>query len=306
MMIRKLLAAALLLGVAALAVFWWLTAPAALSESQRASLTEGDAAAGEAVFWAGGCGSCHAEKSAKGDAKKLLGGGHRLDTPAGVFVTPNISPDSETGIGGWTLDQFANAMWNGVSPGGRHYYPSFPYASYVRMTGEDISNLFAYLQTLEPVSRASEPHELPLPLKLHRGIGLWKLAFLDATPVMTGIGEDETLLRGRYLVEGPGHCGECHTPRTAFGFGGMDKSRWLGGGAAPEGDGKIPNITPHDKGLGSWSAGDIASYLETGFTPEFDSVGGSMVSVQENMARLTKEDRAAIAAYLKAIPPVGD
>ncbi len=305
-MMKKLIAAALLIGVAALAVFWWLSAPAALSEEQRASLTEGDAAAGETMFWAGGCGSCHAEKSAKGDAKKLLGGGHRLNTPAGIFVTPNISPDGETGIGNWTLEQFANAMWNGVSPGGRHYYPSFPYSSYIRMTGEDISNLFAYLKTLEPVSRANEPHDLPLPLNFRRGIGLWKTAFLDAAPVKQDIDADEMLLRGRYLVEGPGHCGECHTPRTVFGFGGMDESRWLAGGPAPEGDGKIPNITPHEKGLESWSAGDIASYLESGFTPDFDSVGGTMVSVQENMARLSKEDRAAIAAYLKAIPAVGN
>ena len=90
----------------------------------------------------------------------------------------------------------------------------------------------------------------------------------------------------------------------AFGFGGMDTSRWLAGGPAPEGEGKIPNITPHEKALGGWSEDEIANYLETGFTPDFDSVGGSMVSVQENMARLPPIDIAAIAAYLKSIPPV--
>ena len=110
--------------------------------------------------------------------------------------------------------------------------------------------------------------------------------------------------RGRYLAEGPGHCGECHTPRTLFGFGGMDEGHWLGGGPAPEGDGKIPNITSGEGGIGGWSAAEIASYLEAGFTPDFDSVGGAMVSVQDNMTHLSKEDRAAIAAYLKAVPAV--
>lgn len=303
-MIRKLTAIALVLGAVAFAFFWLLTGPAVLTQDQLAGLDDGDAVAGEAVFWAGGCGSCHAEKAAKGEDKKLLGGGHRLDTPAGVFISPNISPDPETGIGNWTAAEFANAMWNGVSPKGSHYYPAFPYTSYGRMTARDMADLWAYMKTLPAVSRQNENHELALPFKLRRGIGLWKLVFQDKDNIVTNLPDDPQLARGRYLVEGPGHCGECHTPRTIFGFGGPDHSRWLAGGPAPEGDGKIPNITPDPKGLGSWSAGDIAAYLETGFTPEFDSVGGSMVSVQDNMAKLTKEDRASITAYLKAISAI--
>ena len=125
------------LAVAAFAVFWLLTAPQQLSgqrfDALQAAVSDGpDLANGELVFWAGGCGSCHAEKGAKGEDKKLLGGGHRLDTPAGIFVTPNISPDAETGIGNWSLNEFANAMLNGVSPDGSHYYPSFPYTSYTQ------------------------------------------------------------------------------------------------------------------------------------------------------------------------------
>ena len=115
-------------------------------------------------------------------------------------------------------------------------------------------------------------------------------------------GGDPVLARGRYLVEGLGHCGECHTPRGFLGFGGPQAARWLAGGPSPEGQGSIPNITPDASGIGWWSATDIAYYLESGFTPEFNSVGGSMVSVQENMAKLPADDRAAIAAYLKAIP----
>jgi mono/diheme cytochrome c family protein len=131
---------------------------------------------------------------------------------------------------------------------------------------------------------------------------LWQLLYLSPDPVIAIDESDPQLVRGRYLVEGPGHCGECHTPRNLI--GGLDKARWLGGGPAPEGGGKIPNITPDPSGIGSWSAADIAYYLESGFTPDFDSVGGAMVEVQRNMVKLTAEDRQAIAAYLKAVPPV--
>ena len=108
--------------------------------------------------------------------------------------------------------------------------------------------------------------------------------------------------RGQYLVEGPGHCGECHTPRNAL--GGFLAGQWLAGGPNPEGEGSIPNITPGSRSMGSWSEGDIVTYLESGFTPDYDSVGGSMVEVQKNMAELPAADREAIAAYLKAIPAV--
>jgi len=303
-MMKKLFATALIFGVVAFAIFWWLSAPGQLSSKQLAGLETGDMVKGEALFWAGGCGSCHAEKGAKGDDKKRLGGGHKLDTPAGIFVTPNISPDLETGIGSWSAEQFANAMLNGVSPNGSHYYPSFPYTSYARMTSQDVGHLWAYMKTLPAVSRANEDHDLPLLFSVRRGLGLWKLLFLSDQPVISGLPDDGQIARGQYLVEGAGHCGECHTPRTFFGFGGPNGSNWLAGGPAPEGEGKIPNITAHENALGGWSAGDIAYYLETGFTPDFDSVGGTMVSVQENMAKLTKADREAIAAYLKSIPKV--
>jgi mono/diheme cytochrome c family protein len=305
-MIKKLIAIALVLGAVAFAIFWLLTMPQKLTSIQMEGLGNGNPEMGEMVFWAGGCGSCHADKGAKGDDKKRLGGGHQLGTPAGLFVTPNISPDRETGIGSWTEEQFANAMLNGVSPNGSHYYPSFPYTSYAKMKSEDVSHLWAYMKTLPEISRANEPHELSIFFQLRRGVGLWKTLFLNNEKVVNNLPDEPQIEFGQYLVEGVGHCGECHTPRTAFGFGGYNKSKWLGGGLAPEGDGKIPNITPGAKEIGSWSVGDIAGYLKSGFTPEFDSVGGSMVSVQENMAKLPDEDLEAIAAYLKAIPSISD
>jgi mono/diheme cytochrome c family protein len=144
-------------------------------------------------------------------------------------------------------------------------------------------------------------HDLTFPYNIRRGIGLWKLLYLDDRPVVEfAEGTPDKVLAGRYLVEGPGHCGECHTPRDFA--GGSDRNQWLAGAVAAEGEGVVPNITAGEGGIGDWSESDIAGYLETGFTPDFDSVGGSMVEVQKNMAELTSEDREAIAAYLKAIP----
>lgn len=263
-----------------------------------------DALAGERIFWAAGCASCHASpvagNRAQGDDKLLLGGGTELDTPFGLFRAPNISPHVTDGIGNWSMLDFVNAMQRGISPDGRHYYPSFPYTSYIRMPMTDVMDLKAFLDGLEPVAGRPADHELGFPYSLRRGLGLWKRRYLNADPIIGSIGSDERLEAGRQLVEGAGHCGECHTPRDRF--GGMDAGRWLAGASNLDGAGKIPDITPDSENIGAWSANDIAYYLESGFTPDFDTAGGSMVAVQENMAKLTADDRAAIAAYLKALP----
>jgi mono/diheme cytochrome c family protein len=144
-----------------------------------------------------------------------------------------------------------------------------------------------------------EPHSLGFPWSIRRGLGVWKRRYLDTEPLT--LPASATLEdRGRLLVEGAGHCGECHTPRDPL--GGLVRERWLAGAPNPEGRGRVPNITPGGKSISEWSAADIAYYLETGFTPEFDTVGGSMVAVQENMSKLSARDREAIAAYLKALP----
>ncbi|TIO63219.1 MAG: cytochrome c, partial [Mesorhizobium sp.] len=144
-------------------------------------------------------------------------------------------------------------------------------------------------------------HKLSFPFNIRRGIGLWKRLYVSPEPVIAlPGGAPDKVLAGRYLVEGPGHCGECHTPRDFA--GGVKKAEWLAGAVAAEGSGVVPNITPQG-GTKDWSEADIANYLETGFTPDFDSVGGAMVDVQRNIAQLTADDRAAIAAYLKAVPP---
>jgi mono/diheme cytochrome c family protein len=297
----RLLAWLAALGAFGALVLYLLTIPRGLPEAALAALPEGDAARGEAVFWAGGCAGCHAAADAAGEDRLKLGGGLQLKSPYGTFSVPNISPDPEDGIGAWSAADFANAMQRGVTPDERHLYPSFPYASYIRMTPGDIADLWAFLGTLPPVAGRAPPHDLGFPYGIRRGIGLWKLAFLTDAPAVEIDASDPLVARGQYLVEGPGHCGECHTPRNAAGA--MDTARWLGGAPSPDGEGRIPNTTPGGD-LADWSPGDIAYYLETGFTPEFDSVGGAMVEVQESLAMLASDDRDAIAAYLKAVPPV--
>lgn len=298
--LRKLVLTGVVLAAAGGAAFWFLTAPDRLGEGDLVALSPGDAAKGEQVFWAGGCASCHAAPGATGEARLQLVGGVRLETPFGAFVAPNISQHPDDGIGGWSVADLANAMLRGVSPGGSHYYPAFPYASYTRMDRQDVADLHAFLTTLPAVEGEAPEHELGFPFNVRRGLGLWKLLFLDERPVVALDAPSEQVARGQYLVEGPGHCGECHTPRNPA--GGSERSRWLAGAVAAEGDGNVPNITSGDGGIGDWSEADIAALLESGFTPEFDSVGGAMASVVRNMAELPASDREAIAAYLKAIP----
>ena len=281
---------------------WILSAPVGLDAATVAGLGAGDAVRGKRIFNAGGCTSCHARPKAEGDARLELVGGVELKTGFGTFVAPNISQDRQDGIGAWSLEDFANAMMRGVSPSGEHLYPAFPYTSYARMKPSDVADLYAYLKTLPAVPGKAAAHSLSFPFTIRRGIGLWKRLYLDSNPVVALAADaPAAVVAGRYLVEGPGHCGECHTPRDVS--GGPDKTQWLAGAVAAEGGGIVPNITPGKGSFAGWSAADIANYLETGFTPEFDSVGGSMADVQKNMAQLTTEDRAAIAAYLKAIPP---
>ncbi|MEO9820808.1 MAG: cytochrome c [Paracoccaceae bacterium] len=278
-----------------LALFWTLTRPNQSTPDRLAALV-GDADRGSTVFAAGGCASCHAAPNAEGDDKAVLSGGLAFSTAFGTFYAPNISPDLDAGIGGWSTTELADAMQHGVSPNGDHYYPAFPYASYIHASDQDVVDLSAFLFTLPASQTPNRAHDVSFPFNIRRGLGLWKLMFVQSEWVAQQQDTPE-LIRGRYLVEGLGHCAECHTPRNAL--GGLDRSQWLRGAPSPDGKGKIPALTPDAL---DWSAKDIAYYLETGFTPDFDSAGGEMVDVIENMSKLSATDRNAIAAYLKTLP----
>jgi mono/diheme cytochrome c family protein len=254
---------------------------------------------GRAMFFAGGCASCHATPNQ--DDKLRLGGGYALKSPFGTFHVPNISPHKQDGIGSWSAADFIRAMREGVSPDGRHYYPAFPYTSYQRMAPEDLSDLFAFIMTLAPVEGRAPDHDLPFPYNIRRGIGLWKLAFLDGQVFTPDPGKPESWNRGAYLVNGPGHCAECHSERNVAGA--IIEERRFAGGPNPEGRGTIPNITPSPTGIGGWTPEEVATLLETGETPNFDTVGGQMGSVVRNTAQLSGSDRQAMAEYLLSLPP---
>ena len=298
---RSIMIVLAVLAVAGALGFGLLTRPVPLKALTVSGHTP-DLENGRTMFYAGGCTSCHAAPGAKGDDKLVLAGGLELDTPFGRFVVPNISPDPDAGIGSWSDLDFVNAMVKGLSPDGQHYYPAFPYVSYSHVTEADLIDMKAFIFTLPVSANEADAHDLKFPFSFRRGIGLWKLLYLGKPGFHPTEGATEEFNRGKYLVEGAGHCGECHTPRDAF--GGLDLKRWMAGAPLLEGKGSVPNITPHADGLKSWSPADVAYYLETGFTPDYDSVGGSMVSVQENMAQLPASDRAAIADYLAKIPAV--
>jgi mono/diheme cytochrome c family protein len=294
---RRILVAVLAVVLGAAGVFWGLTRPDPLPANAMAGLT-GDAKHGEQVFWAGGCASCHAAKGAEGVARLQLGGGQRFATQFGTFVVPNISPDPSAGIGKWRAIDLANAMLRGLNPAGEHLYPAFPYPSYTHMTLQDVADLKAFLDTLPPVSTPSAPHELTFPFSIRRFVGIWKALYLRDDWTVRGT-LSPAAQRGRYLVEALAHCGECHTQRNTLGA--VRRDLWLAGAPNPVGTGRVPNITP---GKLDWSEDDIATYLKTGMTPNYDSAGRDMSEVVENISKLSDADRADIAAYLKAVPAV--
>lgn len=272
---------------------WVVTTPDPLPPAQLATLM-GDADAGRAVYLAAGCASCHKAPGLDADPL-ILSGGRPFATEFGTFYAPNISTDSDHGIGTWDFQQFANAVVRGISPNGAHYYPAFPYAAYGKADLQDIADLFSYMQTLPASAAPDLAHDVAFPFNIRRGLGLWKALFVSDDWVVTGgLTEQET--RGRYLVEGLAHCAECHTPRNAL--GGLRVSQWMEGAPNPSGRGRIPAIAGADF---TWTAFDISAYLETGFTPQFDVVGGSMADVVQNLKELDKADLDAIASYIVSL-----
>ncbi len=233
-----------------------------------------------------------------------LAGGRALHTPFGVFFSPNITPDPEHGIGGWSDDDFVRALQQGIAPDGSHYYPSFPYTSYTRMRREDMLALKEYLFSREPVARPNRAHELPWYLSFRPLMGFWKLLYFDAGEFEWDRDRPESWNRGAYLVLALGHCAECHSPRNAVGA--IDSGMRFAGTRSGPGGEAVPNITPDvQTGIGGWPQGDVAYFLQTGATPDGDYTGGEMAEViDEGLSRLDRSDLEAMAEYLRSIPPV--
>lgn len=258
-----------------------------------------DIARGAYLAEAGGCDRCHTEAAPGAPA---YAGGYRFNTEFGVITSPNITPDRATGIGGWSEADFIRAMRWGIAPDDSHYLPTFPFPYYNRLTERDLADIKAFLDSLPPVPRPG--------LQGAGAMALWQRAraalAVAATPLpgpwREDPAKDAAWNRGAYLAATLGRCDDCHTPRSVLGT--PDAARFYAGGRDPNGR-RAPNITSDPKaGIGHWSADDIVTMLTDGTTPNFDEVGGSMAQIVKNTARLTEEDRRAVAVYLKSVPPV--
>lgn len=270
---------------------------AALMAAVSALAQEDVVERGRYLTYAGGCISCHTEEV---ESAAMLAGGRAIETPFGTFYSPNITPDVKTGIGGWSDDDFVNAFWEGISPDGEHYFPSFPYTSYTGASREDLLAIKAYLFSLEPVVNESPEHDLAWYMSTRLAAGAWKAINFEPARFDPDPSRDERWNRGAYLVRHLGHCGECHTPRSATGVLQQD----LEFAGSTFGEDKMPNISTHRAdGIGRWSASDIEYFLDIGMLPDGDFAGSSMVDViEDNTSQLTRDDRLAIAAYLQSLP----
>ena len=284
-----------LLAVSGLLVFWVASTPHPLSQVDVPAHTA-DLENGKLLYNIGGCISCHASVA---DAE-VPSGGKPLTTPIGILYPPNLTPDPETGLGKWSDVNFVNAMQKGIGPDGTHLIPAFPYTSYAHMKVEDVLDIKAYLDSLPPVKNASMPHEVPFQFIVRRGLGLWKWIGLDETKFVADAKQTSSWNRGAYLVNGPGHCSECHTPRTTFMS--SDVAKLFQGGPHPDGKGKVPSLRDLT-GRGRYKdTKDLVLAFQNGEELGYDKMSsGGMGEVRKNIAKLPEADIAAIADYVMSL-----
>ncbi|MDH4040344.1 MAG: cytochrome c [Gammaproteobacteria bacterium] len=290
----------LVLGVCMVGLFFLLRedvhAPAALDTYQATPEK------GRYLALVGNCTSCHTREGGKPYA-----GGVEFQTPFGILYSTNITMDRETGIGGWSFEDFFDAMKHGVRPDGTHLYPAFPYTDFARLTDEDIASLFLFVQTIAPEAVPARPNELAFPYSVRPLLVVWKVLFHDLDSYSPDMTRSDSWNRGAYLVEGLGHCGACHTPRNFLGAEKEDLALTGGVYLDKVKTGKFRewsgvNLTPAPTGLAKWNEDDIVAYLKNGQS-RHAVVNGPMNDVVMNSTRfLTDADAAAMAAYLKGIP----
>ncbi|PZP43792.1 MAG: alcohol dehydrogenase [Azospirillum brasilense] len=252
---------------------------------------------------AGDCVACHTAPSGKPFA-----GGLPMSTPIGTIYSTNITPDRDTGIGGWSFEEFDRLMRRGIRPEGGTVYPAMPYPSYSRLTEADMRALYAYFtQSVEPVRQANRDSDIPWPLSMRWPLALWRTFFAPSPqPFQPQPGQDPRVARGAYLVEGLGHCGACHTPRAltmqeeALTNG---KSVFLSGGGPVDGWIAPSLRNEHGGGLAAWSEAEIVAFLKTGRNAHTATFGAMNDVVVHSMQYLTDEDLGSIAAYLKSLAP---
>ena len=263
-----------------------------------------DAAAiarGEYLVAAGGCISCHLAETEPHRSAETLSGGHALVSDFGTFYAPNITPDPATGIGGWTAQDFLRALQHGRAPTGDSYFPAFPYRSYAGLNDEDVLSIGAYLMSLEPVANEAPPHVTPwwlnsMAMPFWNLLANWSegsLPSIEAEPAA----DQELIERGAYLARHLGHCGECHTPRSALGVSQL--SQEYAGASLSNEKGEQVTIEAIDQAaLADWTRESFDLFLLLGLKADGDFIGGDMSEViDHNTARLTDADRLALAAF---------
>jgi mono/diheme cytochrome c family protein len=291
------LALAALVGVPA---FLALTRPRPL-EPGPLPARAADLANGATIYRIGGCFGCHQPPAGTtGALPSLPVGGAPFPTPVGTFYPGNLTPDPETGLGGWSEQDFLSAMVRGVAPDGRHYFPAFPYPAYATMRVEDLRDLWVYLRQLPAVRSPGRDPSLPLLPFARRTVGLWKRLEGAAQPFVPDPAQGAAWNRGAYLVSAPGHCGECHTPRNLLMI--RDESFALAGGPHPAGDGHVPSLRRMVARGRYADAAELALALQYGETLGYDKLSsGGMGKIQTELAQLPESDLAAIAEYLIAL-----
>ena len=253
----------------------------------------GDVDRGAYVARLSGCIACHTDAK---NGRQLLAGGPDIKTDFGVFRAPNITPHPEDGIGRWTLADFSRAVTDGRDPDGQHYYPAFPYAFYTRLSDQDVADLWAAVRSVPTVAGGPPPSDLGFPFSIREGLAVWKGLFFRPGELSSDGAKSDAWNRGRYLAEGPAHCGACHTPRNLL--GGRDPDRPHEGGVGPGGE-KIPPISASALREEGWTPADLAFALRTGVKPDGDVLGGSMAEVVRDSTRWWSDaDLAALATYL--------
>jgi mono/diheme cytochrome c family protein len=256
---------------------------------------------GRYLATAGNCISCHTSEGGESFA-----GGVAFATPFGTMYSTNITPDPDTGIGRWTLAQFSRALREGVRPDGQHLYPAFPYTSFTRTSDADVAAIFSYLKTLAPVNAPARENELRFPFSQRWLLGMWKMMYFEAGRYQPDKAQSAQWNRGAYLVQGLGHCGACHTPRTFLGA--EDSKSALSGGTYKDKiedklvDWSASDLTSGPNGLGQWQADDIASYLRLGFNTRAGVFGGMNEVVVNSTSHLSQQDASSIATYLRSLP----
>lgn len=294
-----ILAVFVLVVVAGLAFFFW---PAGLDRLDQNAVADLDqqqlVALGQQVAIESDCVACH---TVEGGAP--YAGGLAFRIPFGTIYSSNISSDPEAGIGAWSNEEFARALRKGVGRDGENLYPAFPYTHYARLTDRDILALRAYLQTVPAAPEQQAENELEFPFNQRWGIRAWNLLFHHAAPFEPDPNQSQEWNRGFYLVEGAGHCGECHTPRNAL-FA-LENGRKFGG-AVQQGWNSY-NISTHEDGIGSWTDEQLFAYLHTGHADGRGSASGTMgEAVDLSLRHLPESDIRAMVAYLRTVPQTAD